>query len=298
VRELLPRSIQVFAAVHDTGSINVAAKSVGLTQSAVSRSIKGLEERIGLRLFERTHSGTQPTEAGRIMRRCARWLERDLELIGTEIAAVKSSHGLLLRAGAGPAWSLRWLPRLVPAFNAAYPQVCLSVAIGSGDMLVDQLESGELDIHFGGLTQRLDPRVFRFVQTGVLSIGIFARRDHPCFSARMSASSVLQAFPWMTYSLFREFEGDVLAGYCREMGIAPKPISLDTMSFSTLASTAVQTDHLIFTVSALRPEMEQAGLRILDIQTPNLNWATGITVRRSIGDIPPVTFLIEEASKG
>jgi DNA-binding transcriptional LysR family regulator len=55
------RDLQVFLAVVECGSMGKAATQLGITQPAVSELISGLEESIGVRLFDRSPRGVEPT---------------------------------------------------------------------------------------------------------------------------------------------------------------------------------------------------------------------------------------------
>ncbi|MGW1929444.1 helix-turn-helix domain-containing protein, partial [Streptomyces sp. NPDC001919] len=61
--ELAPRELRVLVAVADTGGFSAAAAVLGMTQSAVSHSVRGSERRLGAVLFDRGRSGASPTPA-------------------------------------------------------------------------------------------------------------------------------------------------------------------------------------------------------------------------------------------
>lgn len=58
------RDLHAFATVADEGSFTRAAARLGVSQSALSQTIRGLEERLGMRLLSRTTRSVAPTEAG------------------------------------------------------------------------------------------------------------------------------------------------------------------------------------------------------------------------------------------
>jgi LysR family transcriptional regulator, low CO2-responsive transcriptional regulator len=89
------RQLKAFVAVADSGSFTLAARQLYLTQSAVSHSIRTLEEQLGCRLLERNCRSVRPTAEGGIFLRRARRVIEDLtdacrELRGQLPAA--SSH--------------------------------------------------------------------------------------------------------------------------------------------------------------------------------------------------------------
>jgi DNA-binding transcriptional LysR family regulator len=68
--------VRVFFAVTETGSLNAAAKSLGMTQPTISRRIEDLEIRLGARLFERSAKGVSLTASGQTMREFASGMAR------------------------------------------------------------------------------------------------------------------------------------------------------------------------------------------------------------------------------
>ena len=74
------RQLECIAAVQRLGSLSAAAKELDLTQQAVSKSIKGLEEELGIELFQRTINGMVPTEGTSILHEAARDILSDIDL--------------------------------------------------------------------------------------------------------------------------------------------------------------------------------------------------------------------------
>ncbi|KIF04337.1 LysR family transcriptional regulator, partial [Streptomyces sp. RSD-27] len=62
--ELAPQELRVLVAVAETGGFSAAAGALGISQSAVSHSVRGSEGKVGAVLFERGRSGASPTPAG------------------------------------------------------------------------------------------------------------------------------------------------------------------------------------------------------------------------------------------
>lgn len=105
-------ALRVLAALVEHGSASEAAKSVHLTQSAVSKQLRSLEEIAGMALFTRTGRGLVPTEAGRIYVDQARIALGALETAAGRIAALRGSPNAV-RLHVLPILGDRWLvPRL------------------------------------------------------------------------------------------------------------------------------------------------------------------------------------------
>lgn len=142
--------IGVMAAVVETGSFARAGAALGLTQSGVSRAIARLEERVGVRLFDRNPRAVTLTDEGRRFHAQVAPLLVSLEEAATDAAQASTSVRGRLRVNVDP-WFARLLlaPRL-PAFCAAHPELSLDIVVR--DALGDFINDGiDVAVRFGEL---------------------------------------------------------------------------------------------------------------------------------------------------
>ena len=131
--------IEAFAAVVERGSFTAAAGALQTAKSSVSDSVRDLEERMGVRLLERTTRRVRPTEAGAAFYRHCRRLLDDLASARREAEATRQQPGGRLRVGAPDGFADRYIVPGLGAFLAAYPtlEIELIEAAAAAD-LVDQ----------------------------------------------------------------------------------------------------------------------------------------------------------------
>jgi DNA-binding transcriptional LysR family regulator len=122
-----------------------AAKSLNLTQGAVTLQIQHFERALQLLLFERSARGIHLTEAGNAIRGACTLVSRDLETI-TDIARqyVTLETGQL-RIGADRTCGSSYLPRYLSAFCQRSPDLDLRISIGIGDTIAELVINGTLD---------------------------------------------------------------------------------------------------------------------------------------------------------
>lgn len=139
----------VFAQVVEAGSLSAAARALGLTPSAVSRSLARTEQRLGTRLLLRTTRAITLTAEGEAYLRAARRILADLAEVEEAIADQGVPQGRLRVSAALYHGRMILLP-LVAAFSARYPDIVVELALG--DEVVDIL-AGQADvaIRFGQL---------------------------------------------------------------------------------------------------------------------------------------------------
>ncbi|GBQ69423.1 LysR family transcriptional regulator [Ameyamaea chiangmaiensis NBRC 103196] len=133
-------SMQVFVRVTQLGSLAAAARSLGLSQTMVTKHVAALESRLGVVLFHRSTRRLSLTEAGRLyLERCQRVLS-DLDEMEQEVALEGGEPRGTLRLNAPVSFAVRHLGPILPEFSRRYPLV--SVELGLNDRLVDLIEEG------------------------------------------------------------------------------------------------------------------------------------------------------------
>jgi DNA-binding transcriptional LysR family regulator len=139
-------ALEVLCEVARHGSFTAAARSIGYTQSAVSRQIAALESKAGSPLFERLPRGVRPTPAGRVLVEHATVVLARLRSAGEELDALRRLQGGWLRIGAFPTADATLVPLAVSGFRARHPGVHLTLAEGVTPLQLARLGQGELDL--------------------------------------------------------------------------------------------------------------------------------------------------------
>ncbi|AWJ94615.1 LysR family transcriptional regulator (plasmid) [Azospirillum baldaniorum] len=147
-RRLLPSmsALSAFEAAARTGSFTAAAQELALTQGAVSRQIKALEDQLGVPLFVRRDQRVALTPAGESY---AAEVREALHRVGAATLRVMTApQGGVLKLAVLPTFGTRWLVPRLPAFQAAHPQVIIHFMT---KMEPFDFRSEDLDaaIHFG-----------------------------------------------------------------------------------------------------------------------------------------------------
>jgi DNA-binding transcriptional LysR family regulator len=207
--------LAAFVAVAEAGSFRDGARTCGMSASGLSEAVRRLERRLGVRLLHRTTRSVAPTEAG------ARLLERLTPALGEVEAALDVVNGFRDR----PAGTLRLnvpvsaarlvLPRIVPPFLAAYPDIRLDVI--AEDSFVDVLAAGcDAGIRYDERLEQdmiavpIGPRIQRFATAASPAyLDARGRPDHPrdlldhaCLRGRFTSGALTS--PWV------ERDGEIL----------------------------------------------------------------------------------------
>lgn len=138
------RQLRHFLAVGETGSITAAAKSLRLTQPALSRQIKALEEELDTPLLERGAHSIQLTPAGEVLLGEARKLVRFSDAMIEKVKAAAS--GEPLRVGYAPSLAGEFLSVAIGRFTQFHPRVRVSLFDWSSAEMRAGIASQKLDV--------------------------------------------------------------------------------------------------------------------------------------------------------
>lgn len=136
------RALEIFATVIDAGSFSAAGRLLGLTPSAVSRTIDRIEARLGVRLLLRSTRTLTLTAEGQAYLLAARRILSDLDDAEQEIADQGAPRGRL-RVSAALSHGRLCIVPLLGAFARRYPHILVDIALT--DALVD-VAGGQADV--------------------------------------------------------------------------------------------------------------------------------------------------------
>ncbi|WP_340115720.1 LysR family transcriptional regulator [Pelagibius sp. 7325] len=178
----MPRldEMEIFAEVVEAEGFSAAARRLGLSKSAVSKQVGRLEDRLGVRLLNRTTRRLSLTEAGATFYDACRRVLDEAASAEQAVSDLAAAPRGLLRLNAPMSFGFLHLGPAIPAFHARYPQITVDAAMN--DRFVDLVEEGyDVAIRIGALrdsslvARRLAP--CRAVLCA--SPDYLARRGHP-----------------------------------------------------------------------------------------------------------------------
>ncbi|EJJ27192.1 LysR family transcriptional regulator [Rhizobium sp. CF142] len=136
--------LRAFAAVAEHGNFARAAARLGISASALSQTIRTLEERMGIRLLNRTTRSVAPSEAGqRLLSRLLPALA-DLDQAVADVSALRDTPAGLLRINAPRVAIGHGLAPLIAPFHAAFPDIVMDIIVDDklSDIVADRFDAG------------------------------------------------------------------------------------------------------------------------------------------------------------
>jgi DNA-binding transcriptional LysR family regulator len=217
------RRLLLLAEVIDSGSMTAAAEALNFTPSAVSQQLRRLEAEVGQPLLQRQARGVTATEAGAVLARHARRLERRLAAAEADLEDIAGLRRGTLAMGTFPSIGSSLMPLAVSAFKSQHPSIRLSVRSGRLDALTAMLESGVigLSLLWDYEWNRLDPRDFLLTHLLDDPTMLIVAADHRVARRRRVNMAQLADEDWIVRADNHPVAG-VLQRACRAAGYEPR----------------------------------------------------------------------------
>src|SRR3954468_16094988 len=152
---LTHRQISAFLKLARSGSFSAAAKQLGVSQPALSRTVQQMEAAIGQRLFDRTTRSVILTPTGRELKPIAERLEIEFDSAFGELSRFVEGRRGRIAVAALPSIAAVVLPPAIARLRETHPGVEVTVLDGLSGSVLDAVALGQADI---GLTIRPNPR--------------------------------------------------------------------------------------------------------------------------------------------
>ena len=187
--------LRIFIAVAERQHLTQAAAALALTPAAVSASIKGLEERYGVALFDRVGRRIELSAVGRLFlaeAKAALAMARSAERTLAELSGLQRGA---LELHASQTIASYWLPPLLVRFRQRYPQIRLSLTAGNTRSVAQAVVDGVADIGFieGGA----DAPELLLQTVGEDRMVVVVAPDHPWAGARTPSLAELAQGEWI-----------------------------------------------------------------------------------------------------
>ena len=140
------RDIEYFAAIVEHGQVQRAAAALGLSQPALSKSLRRLEQAMKTRLLKRTPHGIELTSVGSALLARIRKLRLSLDDVTREVADLSEGRAGHLRIGAAGGSALHLVPMACATLLNDAPTVTLKLTVSDRNAMLTALRDGELDI--------------------------------------------------------------------------------------------------------------------------------------------------------
>lgn len=258
------QQLQLLLTLARTGSMRASAVALNVTQPALTKALRQLEEEFGATLVLRSPKGVRLAPAGEMLAARAATVVREIERAREELSALTRHTQTTLNVGVSPAAALMLAANTISAFQSRWPDVRIHLVDALYPKALEQLRSGELDLALGplppaGIGRDLNARALIDSPSVIV-----LKQGHPLAKARMLHE--LADARWLL-SGPRLGPGDPMHLGFVQRGMPEPRVMLECESFSTLLAVLPGMNTLAL-VPARFYEVHgpRMGLAALDLQ--------------------------------
>ncbi len=196
-RRLTDSQIRCHVAIAETGSAAEAARRLGISQPAVHKAARDLEDTIGVPLYRRRVHSVSANAAGQELARRLVVALGEIDQALAELVTARGEAAGRIAVGVLPLMPQRLLARTIGRLRESYPNVTVTIREGAHARLLEDLRFGRLDIIVGALRE---PRLAGNVVERELFTDpyvVVVRREHPLASRRKVSLKDLAAHGWV-----------------------------------------------------------------------------------------------------
>jgi LysR family transcriptional regulator of abg operon len=176
--------MRVFLAIVDTGSQRAAARSLGLTQPAVTKALQKLESELDVRLFDRSVHGAILTDFGQTFLSHARLIDAELKTCIEALDQIKGGRKGSISFALSHLPGTLLLPNVLQTFRRKWPDISLRVSASTYPYLLAGLRDGSLDFAIVPAPKEGWPEDLMREPLMLTTLAPITRRNHPMASAR------------------------------------------------------------------------------------------------------------------
>lgn len=287
------RHLQTFVEVARQKSVVKAAELLHVSQPAVTKTIRELEEALGVAVFEREGRGIRITRYGEVFLRYAGAALTAMRQGFDSVSQERSGEAPPIRIGALPTVSTRIMPRAMELFLKEDTWSRIKIVTGENAVLLEQLRVGDLDLVVGRLASPDKMAGFSFEHLYSEQVVFAVRAGHPLLKAGKSLFAELG-----NYTILMPTRGSIIRPFVESFlivnGVAGLPNQIETVSDSFGRAFVRASDAIwIISTGVVAGDVKDGLLSLLPIDTSETRGPVGLTMRTDAIPTMPLSILMQ-----
>ena len=281
---MLHRYLEHFKAVADASSILRASEELHISQPALSRSIKLLEDILDVTLFYRKNKGVEITEYGQVLYKQVCAMGNEFRHAMNEIDYLRNQTIRRLRIGSGLVWQYGVFPGAVRSYISDFPDIRIKVVTGYSQTLYEQFLNGEYDVIFCdiGALKPMEGVVYEHMMNVCFSF--FAVWNHPLFDRDTVKEEDLDNYDFAVFSHSNQVDVTDTSDDHQISVSYRRRIKYVSGSMINLLEVVGSTDYITSLPQSIHLIAEQFGLKEIHPDMRRASFPSGMVYRESALD--------------
>jgi DNA-binding transcriptional LysR family regulator len=286
-------ALRYFVEVARQGGFTRASRSLHVSQPAISKMVKALEEELGAALLVRERRRVTLTDAGQIVLERAEGVLDSLRMIEEEVAELSQLRRGRLRIGMPPIVGVTFVAPLLAEYHQAYPGILLELREEGSHHLEALIMSRDLDV--GAIVLPTDEQAFGTMPFVKDELRAVLHPTHPL--ARRSSLTLreLEGTPFVLYRPEFALHGHIVEA-CRRSGFKPTVVSESSHWDFIVAAVAANIGVALLPNTICR-QLDPQQVRWVRISEPRIPWDVALIWRRDRQLSPATRAWLELAKK-
>ena len=290
----MDRMLEQFLEVADAGSFAAASGKLLISQPALTYNIKKLEEKMKVKLFDRTSRGVRLTEYGEKLYESANLMRRIYVNALDSIEQLREEKEYAISIGTGYSTWSQFFKEYLINHHKNFPTVPLNVTIGNMMACMDHLLAGDISLFVGHIIPDFNKkREVEFIPLGMAVDAYFVRQDHPLLEQPRRRDEI---WSWPTCIAFQPEDRHLGR---QSASHEPRPDwfghTFMSNSMSACIDVVLETDMVLLHSLQLKNFLENHGLVKIEMAPGEFipRWMMGIYVLLERKSDPRILKLIE-----
>lgn len=270
------RQLAYFVQVAKDNSFTVAAKNLHLSQPALSKMIKKLEEELGVQLFDRSEHKMALTDVGEKLFEEGQKLLLEMDSITEAIQDTKNLRTGNVSVGIPPVIGTSYFPPLIANFRKKYPGINLSIIENGAVTVYEMVEKGFVDLGLIILPKLSDQ--IEYIPVTVDEIVLIVHNDHPLAEKE---TVVFEDLKDETFALLDDtflLHHHVIKA-CREAGFEPN-IYFKSSQWDFLTELVSLNQGISILPRPILARFNSKNIKQIRINHPEMKWRIAVIVKK------------------
>lgn len=285
-------ALRYFVEVARHQNFTRASEALHVTQPAISKMVRALEEELGTPLLLRERRRVSLTEAGRVVLERAQGILDAMQGIELEVGQLSTLQRGRLRIGMPPIVGVAFFPPILAEFHLAHPNIVLELREEGSHHIEALVLERELDV--GAVVLPTDEGVFGTMPFVHDELRAVLHPSHPLARRRSLALRELRETPFVLYRPEFALHGHILEA-CRRSGFKPQVASESSHWDFIVALVAANLGVALLPDTICR-QLDPAQVRTVPLVEPAIPWDVALIWRRD-RQLPPATRAWLELSR-
>lgn len=288
------RQLRLLVAVGAHGSIQNAAREMGISQPAATKMIQDLEIDFEVTLFTRTNRGVVPTVFGDTLIRHGKLIFAQVSSAAQELDDLNEGNSGRVVVGTLLAASTKLLPAAISMVLQDRPKIAIKIIEGTNEVLMPALLSGEIDLVVGRLPSHRYRDKLKQEKLFEDRVAAVVGNDHPLAGATSVPFEQVKPFGWILPPLETTLRRQIDQFFVRQEQYAP-PFAIESVSYLANRALLQSRDWIgLMPVEVVQQDVDNGVLSALAWDVPFGRSPIGLTYR-SDNSLSPAGHAFREA---